>query len=234
MQRRTDTLMLAPYVFKTADDGERIPAELGRLFVPENRRDPTSSLIELAFVRFRSTAEGPGPPIVDLAGGPGGSGIDGARRPDRFPWFMALRAAGDLILLDQRGVGLSNPRLDNPVRRERPPEQPWERESFLEESRELARRSAAFWRERGVDLIGYTTEESADDIDALRAALCEDRISLWGGSYGSHLALATIKRHGDRVDRRTCRCSSSAARWTAARRRATPKRSPPASRTATT
>ncbi|MGH2584685.1 MAG: alpha/beta hydrolase [Dehalococcoidia bacterium] len=52
-----------------------------------------------------------------------------------------------------------------------------------------------------MDLTGYTTEQSADDIDDLRAALGEEQISLWGASYGSHLALATIKRHGDRVHR---------------------------------
>ncbi|MGH2602087.1 MAG: hypothetical protein ACRDJ9_22205, partial [Dehalococcoidia bacterium] len=117
-------LTLTPYVLKTTDDSERVPAELGRLLVPENRRNPGSRLIELAFARLRSIGERPGPPIIFLAGGPGGSGIESARWPQRFPWFMALRVAGDVILLDQRGIGLSNPRLDNPVRRESPSEQP--------------------------------------------------------------------------------------------------------------
>lgn len=190
-----------PYVLKTADDRRRVAAEFGRMQVPENRHSPNSALIELAFVRLPSTAEHPGPPLVFLAGGPGGSGIESARLPHRFPWFMALRQAGDVILLDQRGVGLSNPRLDSPVRWEWPLERPIDRQSYLEACRDLSRRSVAFWQERGVDLGGYTTEESADDIDALREALGVEKVNLWGASYGSHLGLATIRRHGDRIHR---------------------------------
>jgi pimeloyl-ACP methyl ester carboxylesterase len=59
-------------------------------------------LIELAFVRFKSTAKNPGPPIVYLAGGSGGSGI-GAARGSRFPLFMALREIADVIAFDQSG-----------------------------------------------------------------------------------------------------------------------------------
>jgi pimeloyl-ACP methyl ester carboxylesterase len=190
-----------PYVFRTVDDGQRVPAEFGRLQVPENRHDPNSALIELAFVRLPGTARQPGPPLVFLAGGPGGSGIESARLPQRFSWFMALRQAGDLILLDQRGVGLSNPRLDTPIRWEWPIDRPINRASYLDACRNLSRRSIAFWQERGVDLTGYTTEESADDIDALREALGVEKVSLWGASYGSHLALATIRRHGERIHR---------------------------------
>ena len=52
-----------------------------------------------------------------------------------------------------------------------------------------------------MDLSGYTTEESADDIDALRQALRVEHIHLCGGSYGSHLVLATIRRHGPHIAR---------------------------------
>lgn len=198
---RSGAVTLMPYIFKTADDGQRVAAEFGRLQVPENRHDPGSALIELAFVRLAGTGGQPGPPLVFLAGGPGGSGIESARLPHRFPWFMALRQAGDVILLDQRGVGLSNPRLDTPVRWEWPLDRPIDRASYLDACRDLSRRSAAFWRERGVDLAGYTTEESADDIDALRDALGVEKVGLWGASYGSHLALSTIRRHGERIHR---------------------------------
>src|SRR5690606_28539839 len=62
--------------------------------------------IRLGYVRFPSTAAQPGPPIIYLAGGPGGSGVDAATGP-RFPIFMALRAVADVIAFDQRGTGLS-------------------------------------------------------------------------------------------------------------------------------
>jgi hypothetical protein len=72
------SLSIKPHVFE-AGDGQKVEAELGRLVVPENRRDLQAGEIELAFVRFKSTAARPGPPVVYLAGGPGGSGIGTAR-----------------------------------------------------------------------------------------------------------------------------------------------------------
>ena len=58
-----------------------------------------------------------------------------------------------------------------------------------------------FWEEEGVDVRGYTTWESAADINAVREALGAERVSLLGISYGTHLALATLKRYPERVDR---------------------------------
>src|SRR3712207_6744395 len=86
-QRKAGDLTIKPYVFENAK-GEKTDAEFGTLVVPENRRDPRSNLIELAFVRFKSTSPTPGAPVVYLAGGPGGSGI-GAAAGSRFPLFMA-------------------------------------------------------------------------------------------------------------------------------------------------
>ncbi len=99
-------LRLEPFRFTSAA-GDVVDAELGHLDVPERRGAPTSRTVSLAFVRFPATTATPGPPIVYLAGGPGGSGIDAAGGP-RFALFMALRAVGDVIALDQRGTGQSN------------------------------------------------------------------------------------------------------------------------------
>src|SRR5918997_754913 len=108
-QPKAGTLKIKPYTFENSK-GEKVPAEFGTLLVPENRSDPQSNLIELAFVRFKSTAKNPGPPIVYLAGGPGGSGI-GTATGSRFPLFMALREIADVIAFDQRGTGHSKPNL---------------------------------------------------------------------------------------------------------------------------
>jgi pimeloyl-ACP methyl ester carboxylesterase len=59
----------------------------------------------------------------------------------------------------------------------------------------------ADWTKAGVAMTGYNTEQSADDIDDLRRHLGVEKIDLWGISYGSHLALSVLKRHGDRVNR---------------------------------
>ena len=199
-------LTLIPYIVKTDLFGTeteryRFAAELGRLLVPENRQEPGSALIELAFIRMRSRSSHPAPPLVILAGGPGVPGSDWARFGSFVPWFEELLSVCDIILLDQRGTGFSNPRLDCLERWMLPLDQPGERELFLRVTGERCQEAAAFWRQRGIDLAGYTTSESADDIEALRQALGLDRICLYGASYGSHLALATLRRHGSHIDR---------------------------------
>src|SRR5688572_24164650 len=47
-QRNAGNLKIKPYVFENGQ-GEKVDAELGVLLVPENRSDPQSNLIELAF-----------------------------------------------------------------------------------------------------------------------------------------------------------------------------------------
>ena len=198
---RAGDLTLFPYVYDSDDGRSRIPAELGRLLVAENRQDPRSRLIELAFVRLRSPQRSPGTPLILLAGGPGASGITMGRRPTLQAMALKALDLGDVVFLDQRGTGLSRPRLDCPGRWELPLDAPMTRESAATAARDFSRSCAAFWREHGIDLRGYTTAESADDVDAVRRTLGAARMNIYGASYGSHLALATIKRHGDRVER---------------------------------
>src|SRR6266545_1913947 len=141
-----------------------------------------------------------GSPIIYLAGGPGGSGIASARG-SRFPLFMAMREFGDVIALDQRGVGQSKPNLVCRESYDLPLDKSLTREEAIRVTRERSRSCAETWRGQGVDLSGYNTNESAHDIEALRKALGAKKVSLWGISFGTTLALATIKRHGPNIDR---------------------------------
>jgi len=168
--------------------------ELSYLRVPEDRTDPKSRTIELAYVRLPSTASRPGPPIVYLAGGPGGSGIEASRGP-RAPLFQALREFGDVIALDQRGTGRSRPNLNCTETWDFDLAQVRTYDSMLALARERYRSCAERLTKQGVRLTAYNTEASADDIDDLRRALGADKITLWGISYGTHLALATVRRH---------------------------------------
>src|SRR5438128_166497 len=102
-------LTFEPYRYQF--EGQIVEAEFGRLVVKENRSNPKSNLIELAFVRLKSTSPKPSPPIVYLEGGPGSSAISVARYSEYMRAFMKLREVGDVILLDQRGVGFSRPNL---------------------------------------------------------------------------------------------------------------------------
>lgn len=193
-------LELKPYTFETRG-GETAPAEWGRIRVPENRRRPDGPSIELALVRFKSRSPRPGPPIFFLPGGPGNSTIDAGRMPARFPLFMKALDFGDVILVDQRGVGASRPRLDCDETVPYSVDRPVTRASRLKVYRAAARRCAESWRRRGVDLGAYDTNASADDLDDVRKALGAEKMVLWGLSYGSHWALATIRRHPGRIER---------------------------------
>jgi pimeloyl-ACP methyl ester carboxylesterase len=199
-QHKAGDLTIKPYVFEN-EKGEKVDAELGVLFVPENRRDPQSNLIELAFVRFKSTAKTPGSPIVYLAGGPGGSGT-GTAAGTRFPLFMAMREIGDVIAFDQRGTGRSKPNLQCYEKWDFPLHAAPTREELIRIAREHSRTCAQYWGDiQRVDLKGYNTNESADDLEDLRLALGAKQISLWAISYGTHLAFATIRRHPQSIAR---------------------------------
>lgn len=197
--QKAGDLKIEPYVFESASK-EKVEAEIGRLLVPENRQKPNSRLIELAFVRFKGTSKNPGPPIVYLAGGPGGSGI-GAARGSRFPLFMAMREIADVIALDQRGTGMSKPNLVCEETFSYPPDKVPNREDALEVFKRQSRLCAEKFKKQGVDLTGYNTNENADDLEDLRKAIGAKKISLWGISYGTHLSLAAIKRHEKSIHR---------------------------------
>ena len=199
-QPKAGTLKIKPYIFEN-DKKEKVDAEFGTLLVPENRSNPESNMIELAFVRFKSTAKNPGPPIVYLAGGPGGSGIFTAKG-SRFPLFMALREIADVIAFDQRGTGYSKPNLGCFDQLALPLDVAPTREAAIKELREDSRSCAQYWRDiQRVDLTGYNTNESADDLEDLRKALGVNQISLWSISYGTHLAFATMRRHPQSIHR---------------------------------
>jgi pimeloyl-ACP methyl ester carboxylesterase len=198
-QQREGGLKLEPYVFETYDK-QKVEAEVGRLTVPENRLRPRSNTIELAFVRFKSMAARPGTPLVFLSGGPGASGTDEARGA-AFPLLMSLREVADVIVLDQRGTGMSKPSLVCARTWDFPLDKPGDPAEWLKLARERMGECAREVKDKGVDLGAYNSKESADDVEALRRALGAQKLSLWGVSYGTHLALMAVRRHGRNLDR---------------------------------
>ena len=193
-------LRLEPYEFEVFT-GETVDAELGEFDVPENRSDPDSRHITLKFVRFKSTSASPGAPIVYLAGGPGGSGI-GTAQGARFPLFMAMREFGDVIAFDQRGTGMSGfEELDCDDRYNVAFDAPVDPDQAADVIARVTRGCMDRLSESGVDVSAYNTKESAADLEDLRLALGAETLSLWGISYGTHLALAAMKLHGESIDR---------------------------------
>ena len=197
-QRQPGDLRFEPY--KLQFDGQTIDAELGRLTVKENRRSETSNLIELAFVRLKSTAAQPGFPVVYLDGGPGSSAINIARVPEYARAFLKLREVGDVILLDQRGVGRSRP-LTRLSPEALPPDAFASQEVAFRALRDRTKSAADYFRSQGVDIQAYNTVESANDVDDLRKALGAAKLNLVGFSYGTHLGLAVIRQHAANLNR---------------------------------
>ena len=177
-----------------------IEAEEGYLWVPEDREDPDGRLIRLHFYRYPATGPDPGPPIVYLAGGPGGSGSLSSLG-DRFGLFQAMREAGDVIAFDQRGVYGSDPYLLCPGAWSYPLDRPADHDLAVERASAWAAGCADHWEQRGVDLAAYHTLASVADLEDLREAIGAERLVLWGISYGTHLGLAMIRHHPDRIER---------------------------------
>jgi len=167
-------------------------ARCGELDVAEDRRRPGSRTIALSFIvlpalQSERTAE----PVWALSGGPG----DGSTTllPAVTRAWQAVRERRDIVLVDQRGTGSAHP---------------LQCESTIDQNP-----SAAFGHVFDpavieacraalapiADLAAYTTAASVDDLDEVRQALGYDRLVLWGGSYGSRLALSYMERHPERV-----------------------------------
>jgi pimeloyl-ACP methyl ester carboxylesterase len=178
--------------------GKKATIERGYLTVPERHERPASRKLKLAFVRYLGPASSTIPPVVYLAGGPGGSGIEEAKFFSRL--VSALIEKTDVIALDQRGTGSSKPFLGCPQKISFEADALSSRAKLIEFVSNHFKRCADEWKQK-VDLAAYNTEESADDLEDLRIALGAKRLSLFGYSYGTHLAFNAIKRHGSSLER---------------------------------
>jgi pimeloyl-ACP methyl ester carboxylesterase len=118
-------------------------------------------------------------PVVFLDGGPGAPAIPRAASA-KFD-IAPLLAEHDVILLDQRGTGFSDPAL-----------RCWSTDGSPSGCH--ARLSAL-----GHDLDRYNTRQNAADIEAVRQGLGYDSWTLYGSSYGARLALTVARDFGSGV-----------------------------------
>jgi pimeloyl-ACP methyl ester carboxylesterase len=175
--------------------------ECGYLVVPENRADPDSETIRLAVAIFHPPGGAAHPdPIIHLSGGPGGSGLEFLFLTFNPAFAPLLATNRDLIVLDQRGIGYSEPALDCPEVSELGLDLlDWEidgKELTDDEATELFMETVAACEEdlsAVADLTAYNTLANAADINDLRRALGYDQVNLWGTSYGTRLALGVMR-----------------------------------------
>jgi pimeloyl-ACP methyl ester carboxylesterase len=165
-----------------------LPARCGTLTVPENRAVPHGRSIALRFVAVASRSEPQRDPVFVIAGGPGQSAVDAYRGGFAADGF--LRTANRdraVVLLDQRGAGASSPmRCDLVSDRAA-------MFAYLYPTATVARCRRILAASH--DLNSYGTNAATDDLDALREALDYRKIVLYGGSYGTDVALVYLRRH---------------------------------------
>ncbi len=165
-------------------------ARCGSLSVPENPAAPEGRQLELAYAVVPARASSAAAdPVFFLAGGPGQS----AR--DMLPFMRhALREINrerDLIFLDQRGTGESNPLTCDSDQAE----EVWLDASY-EQMAEQINACRATW---DADVRFYTTSDAARDLENLRAHYGFEQVNLVGGSYGTRLAQVYLRNYPDRV-----------------------------------
>lgn len=161
-----------------------IQAQCGWLQVYEDRATHSGRTIQLYVAVIKAQNEHPAPdPIFWISGGPGGAATD----PEWISYIISLLGAAnqqrDIVLVDQRGTGLSN-KMTCP--------QPFDPASQAESLQSCL-------EDIDSDTGAYTTSWAMDDLDDVRAALGYDRINLYGGSYGATAIQVYILRYGSHV-----------------------------------
>jgi len=182
-----------------ASSGTEVAIERGRLLVPENRSNPSSRQIPVHFVRLLSRAARPAPPLFFLPGGPGDLATPMADDPRALDVWAPLLEVGDVVFVDPRGT--RDPALRFRWDGRLPVHFFASADSARAQWQLMSRRALEVFRERGVDIRGYTNLESVADLEALRGAFGFPRIAIMGFSYGTHLALAYLRAHDDHVSR---------------------------------
>src|SRR4051794_16063425 len=154
----------------------------GTLRVALDRSGKVKGTVSLKFA-YKGNLRGK-TPILALSGGPGQAGV--ALLSD---FADSMRPAGrhGVVVLDQRGTGFSGVLRCRAL----------EKSDLLKAGREAAECA----KKLGVRRDYYFSDDSVADMDALRAALGIQKWSVYGVSYGTHVATLYAQRHPDRVDR---------------------------------
>ncbi|MFJ7213263.1 alpha/beta hydrolase [Amycolatopsis sp. NPDC098790] len=191
----------SPIAWTTCPDDPDNPGvpdgECGTLWVPLDWNRPQGPSIGLAVARHRATdsAHRIGVLMAD-AGGPGSSGAEIALSPGYFG--PEVRARFDVVGFDLRGTGHSG-YVDCDFPAGAPGNEPADRAGF-EALRAFNRQVVTDCRARNLPVFDHAdTATNARDLDAVRRALGEAKISFHGASYGTLLGQQYAERYGEHV-----------------------------------
>ncbi|UCC74256.1 MAG: alpha/beta fold hydrolase [Gemmatimonadota bacterium] len=162
----------------------------GTYTVYENRDLGSGRTIDINIMVIPAATRSPRPdPIVPLSGGPGEAATVGARG-----WFRSsFRWMRDIVLVDQRGTGKSNPLYCEVAEQ-------GDLQSYLDPVFTAGKFERCRERlEPLADLTQYTTPIFADDLHEILLALGYEQVNLTGGSYGTRAALVYMRRYPETV-----------------------------------
>ncbi len=173
--------------------------------VPVDYARPGGPRIDLAVSRIRTAQPGRRRGVLVLIpGGPGSSGLD---RPSAFVDKLppAVRDRYDLISFDPRGVGASAPISCDLTTDDLASShvKPWPGPGGdIGVSVARARRVAAACLHNAGPLVRQiNTRNEVRDLDRIRAALGERKLSYWGVSYGTYVGALYATEYPQRTDR---------------------------------
>ena len=164
--------------------------------VPLDHDQPDGTRIEIMISRLASTSPGERRGVLLLnPGGPGGSGLAQPAEMSALGMPASVLDAYDVIGMDPRGVGHSAPvSCGFTVEQNYPGNVPpyAQDAAAVAEQAKVVRRIADQCAAHDPEgrMRHMTTANTARDMDAIRTALGEDRLSFYGASYGSALGAA--------------------------------------------
>ncbi len=173
------------------------------LTTPLDDAHPDKGTVDIAVARHQ--ASGPGSRLGSLVinpGGPGASAVDFMER-DVTGIPSEIRARFDLVAFDPRGVGRSAPvrcgttaELDADYGVDPDPDTSAELTAFESANASFAK---GCQRRSGRVLPFVSTQLAADDLDRVRAAIGDAKLTYLGYSYGTAIGAAYLDRYPTRV-----------------------------------
>jgi pimeloyl-ACP methyl ester carboxylesterase len=186
----TTEFVVNPIVWTACDGSTNTEVECGNIEVPFDYADPEQG----SFVLYikKHNAANPADRIGSMMVNPGGPGFGGSSLADDAEYYFSqdLIDRFDIIAWDPRGTGESTPAVncvdtfDEYFGLDSPPETPEEKQALIDASQALNDKCA---ENSGTILPFISTKASAQDINSLRLALGEEKVSFFGFSYGSEL-----------------------------------------------